>query len=58
LGDGRHSLAQSVAYGDLGNEKPALSFGPWPITPAYEQQADPAIELQLEKAGGQGWRMS
>jgi hypothetical protein len=38
-------LAQTVAYGDLGNENPA------PITPAYEQQADPMIELQLERAG-------
>jgi hypothetical protein len=33
------------AYGDLSNENPA------PITPAYEQQANPVIELQLEKAG-------
>lgn len=40
-----HRLAQAVAYGDLGNENPA------PITPAYEQQADPVIEIQLEKAG-------
>ena len=40
-----HRLAQTVAYGDLGSENPA------PITPAYEQQADPVIELQLEKAG-------
>ena len=40
-----HQLAQSVAYGDLGNENPG------PITPAYEWQADPVIELQLEKAG-------
>jgi hypothetical protein len=40
-----HRLAQTVAYGDLGTENPA------PITPAYEQQADPVIELQLEKAG-------
>jgi hypothetical protein len=40
-----HRLAQTVAYGDLGNENPAT------ITPAYEQQADPVIELQLEKAG-------
>jgi hypothetical protein len=40
-----HRLAQTVAYGDLGNENPAA------ITPAYEQQADPVIELQLEKAG-------
>ena len=40
-----HRLAQSVAYGDLGNENPA------PITPAYERQADLVIELQLEKSG-------
>ena len=40
-----HKLAQCVAYGDLGNENPA------PITAAYEQQADPVIELQLEKTG-------
>lgn len=40
-----HRLAQTVAYGDLGNENPT------PITTAYEQQADPVIALQLEKAG-------
>lgn len=40
-----HKLAQKIAYGDLGGQNPA------PITSAYEQQADPAIELQLEKAG-------
>lgn len=40
-----HRLAQTVAYGDLRNENPA------PITPAYEQQADQVIELQLDKAG-------
>jgi hypothetical protein len=40
-----HRLAQTVAYGDLGSENPS------PITPAYERQADPVIELQLEKAG-------
>ena len=40
-----HRLAQSVAYGDLGNEDPGL------ITPDYERQADLVIELQLEKAG-------
>jgi hypothetical protein len=34
-----------VDYGDLSNENPS------PITPAYEQKADPVIELQLEKAG-------
>ena len=40
-----HQLAQAVAYGDLGNESPA------PITAAYEKQSDPAIEVQLERAG-------
>jgi len=40
-----HRLAQTVAYGDLGGENPAS------ITAAYERQADPVIELQLEKAG-------
>jgi len=40
-----HRLAQTVAYGDLGNGNPA------PISPAYEQQADPVVELHLEKAG-------
>ena len=40
-----HQLTQKVAYGDLSNENPA------PITPNYERQADPVIELQLEKAG-------
>jgi hypothetical protein len=40
-----HRLAQSVAYGDLGSENPAV------IGPAYQRQADPVIELQLEKAG-------
>jgi hypothetical protein len=40
-----HRLAQTVAYGDLDSQNPA------PITSAYEQQADPVIELQLEKAG-------
>jgi S1/P1 Nuclease len=38
-------LARAVAYEDLPDTNPA------PITPAYERQADPAIELQLEKAG-------
>jgi hypothetical protein len=38
-------LAQTVAYGNLGNDDPA------PITPEYERQAEPVIELQLEKAG-------
>jgi hypothetical protein len=41
-----HSLAQTVAYGDLGSENPS------PIKPAYERQADPVIELQA------GWRIS
>jgi len=40
-----HRLAQTIAYGDLGSENPAV------ITPAYEQQAAPVIELQLERAG-------
>lgn len=40
-----HRLARKVAYGDLGSQDPA------PITSAYEQQADPVIELQLERAG-------
>jgi len=40
-----HRLAQTVVYGDLSNENPA------PITPEYERQAEPVIELQLEKAG-------
>jgi hypothetical protein len=40
-----HRLAQTVAYGDSGSENPA------PITPAHEQQADPVIEVLLEKAG-------
>jgi hypothetical protein len=40
-----HRLAQTVAYGDLGSENPAV------IGPTYERQADPVIELQLEKAG-------
>jgi nuclease S1 len=39
-----HTLAQTVAYGLLGSENPAL------IGPDYERQADPVIELQLEKA--------
>ena len=39
-----HRLAQTVAYGDLSNENPP------PVNPAYERQADPAIDLQLEKA--------
>jgi len=45
LGDGRARLAQTVAYGDLGSGNPPI------IGPDYEQQADPVIETQLEKAG-------
>jgi hypothetical protein len=40
-----HRLAQTVAYGNLGTQNPA------PITAAYERQAAPMIELELEKAG-------
>jgi hypothetical protein len=40
-----HRLAQTIAYGNLTNENPA------PISPDYERQAEPVIELQLEKAG-------
>ena len=40
-----HWLAQTVACGDLNNDNPA------PITREYERQADPVIQLQLEKAG-------
>jgi hypothetical protein len=40
-----HRLAQTVAYAELGTDNPA------PITDAYERQADPVIEIQLEKAG-------
>ena len=40
-----HRLAQTVAYGHLSNDNPA------PITPKYEGEADPVIELQLERAG-------
>jgi hypothetical protein len=36
---------QTVAYGDLGSQNPAV------IGPDYERQADPVIEAQLEKAG-------
>jgi hypothetical protein len=39
-----HRLAQTVAYGDLSNDNPS------PITPEYERQAEPVIELRLEKA--------
>jgi hypothetical protein len=34
-----------MAYSNLGNRNPA------PITPAYRGNADPVIELQLERAG-------
>jgi hypothetical protein len=40
-----HRLAQTVAYGGLGTENPS------PITAAYENEADPVVEIQLEKAG-------
>jgi S1/P1 Nuclease len=40
-----HRLAQTIAYGDLGDQYPSR------ISAAYERQADPVIELQLEKAG-------
>jgi hypothetical protein len=40
-----HRLAQTIAYGDLGSDNPAV------IGPEYERQADPIIELQLQKAG-------
>jgi hypothetical protein len=41
----RHLLAQSVAYGDLGNRNPAL------VTSAYRRNVDPVIELPLETTG-------
>ena len=40
-----HRLAQTVAYGDLGDRNPPL-MGRY-----YERQADPVVELQLERAG-------
>jgi hypothetical protein len=40
-----HTLAQTVAYGDLGTGNPAV------ISPEYEREADLVIEIQLEKAG-------
>ena len=40
-----HRLAQTIAYRNLTNENPD------PITPEHERQAEPVIELQLEKAG-------
>ena len=39
-----HWLAQTVTCEDLGSENPAV------IGPAYERQADPVVEVQLEKA--------
>ena len=39
-----HRLAQRVAYGHLPGGSPAA------ITPAYERQAEPVIEHQLERA--------
>jgi hypothetical protein len=38
-------IAQRVAYGHLPGDSPAT------ITPAYERQAELAVELQLERAG-------
>ena len=40
-----HTLAVAVTYGDLGSQNPAR------ITATYQRQAEPVIELQLEKAG-------
>jgi hypothetical protein len=40
-----HRLAHMVAYGDLSKEIPT------PITAAYERQAEPLVEMQMEKAG-------
>ena len=40
-----HTLAVAVAYGDSGTQNPARTAA------AYERQAAPVIELQLEKAG-------
>jgi hypothetical protein len=40
-----HQLAQTMTYGDLGSENPAV------IGPAYRRQADQVIDIQLEKAG-------
>jgi hypothetical protein len=34
-----------VAYGDLGSQNPAV------IGREYEKQAEPVIEIQLERAG-------
>ena len=40
-----HRLAQTIVYGDLGSDNPAV------IGPEYERQASPVIETQLAKAG-------
>jgi hypothetical protein len=40
-----HQIAGAVSYGDLGSGSPAS------ITPDYEHQVDPVVELQLERAG-------
>lgn len=40
-----HQIARAVAYGDLGSGNPTS------ITTAYEQEVDPTVELQLERAG-------
>jgi hypothetical protein len=40
-----HWLARTVAYGDLGNERPPI------IGRRYEKEVDPVVELQLERAG-------
>ena len=45
MGDGGAPAGSTVAYGDLGSDSPA------PITSACEDQADPVIEPELEKAG-------
>jgi hypothetical protein len=38
-------LALMITYRDLNNQNPV------PISPAYEQQADPVIELRSERVG-------
>ena len=42
-----HRLAQTVAYGHLRHDDPTA------ITPEYEKQADPVIEMQLEEPRGE-----
>lgn len=39
-----HQIARVVAYGELGSGNPTS------ITPDSERQADPVLELQLERA--------